>query len=223
MKTLNRWGPGPMTLLAGLLMTAIPATAQEEGFVPLFDGKTLGGWMGATKEYIAQDGLLVCPAEAKTNLYTTQEYRDFVFRFDFRLTPGANNGLAIRCPPTGQAHVVGMELQIIDDSAEKYQALKPWQYHGSIYGVVPAQRGHQKPVGQWNQQEVTCRGRRVTVVLNGTTIVDADLDEAAKAPADGKPHAGLARPQGHIGFLSHGSRVEFRNLRIKPLADQPAG
>ena len=109
-------------------------------------------------------------------------------------------------------------MQILDDSSSKYADLKPYQYHGSIYGVVPAKRGHLKPVGQWNQQEVICQGSQVTVKLNGTTIVDADINEAAEnGTLDGRPHPGLKRTSGHIGFLGHGSRVAFRNLRIKPL------
>jgi hypothetical protein len=96
--------------------------------------------------------------------------------------------------------------------------LRPYQYHGSIYGVVPALRGYQRPTGEWNYQEVTVRGRRVTVILNGTVIVDADLDEAvASGTMDGRDHPGLKREQGHIGFLGHGSRVEFRSIWLKEL------
>ena len=192
------------------------APAAEEGFESLFDGKTLKGWVGATKGYAAEDGKLVCPKKGGGNLYTAKQYGDFVLRFDFKLEPGANNGLGIRAPLKGNPAYVGMELQILDNTAERWSKLKPYQYHGSIYGVVPAKRGHLKPVGQWNSQEVTCVGRRVKVVLNGVTIVDADLDKAAEAGApDGRPHPGLKRARGHIGFLGHGSRVEFRNIRIK--------
>ena len=134
------------------------------------------------------------------------------------LTPGANNGLGIRCPLKGPAHYDGIELQIIDNTAPKYKNLKPWQYHGSVYGVVSAKRGHLKPVGQWNSQEIICQGRRVKVILNGATIVDADLEKAsAPKTLDGNPHAGLKRTKGHVGFLGHGDRVEFRNIRIKVL------
>ena len=120
----------------------------------------------------------------------------------------------------GDVAYVGMELQIIDDTADVYANLQPYQYHGSVYGVVPAERGHLKPVGEWNQQEVTCEGRHVKVVLNGATIVDADLDEAAEGGTmDHKEHPGLKRETGHIGFLGHGARVEFREISIKPLDD----
>jgi len=128
-------------------------------------------------------------------------------------------GIGLRAPLSGDAAYVGMECQVLDDSGSQYQKLHPYQYHGSIYGVVPAKRGHLKPVGQWNQEEITCQGRRVKVVLNGATIVDADLDQAAPegGTMDGKQHPGLQRTTGHIGLLGHDSVVEFRNLRIKRL------
>jgi len=190
---------------------------RREGFVPLFNGKNLDGWMGDTQGYAAEDGVIVVhPDRGSGNLYTEEQYADFILRFEFRLTPGANNGLGIRTPPEGDAAYVGMELQILDNDSPKYRDLKPYQYHGSIYGVVAAKRGYQKPVGEWNHQEVRAIGPRVTVILNGEVIVDADIREAsASGTMDGREHPGLQRDRGHIGFLGHGSRVEFRNLWIK--------
>jgi hypothetical protein len=189
---------------------------DAEGFVALFNGKDLQGWMGDTKGYVAENGTLICKPGGR--VLTAKEYSDFVLRFEFKLTPGSNNGLAIRAPLIGHTSYAGMELQILDDTAERYKNLKPYQYHGSIYGVVASKRGHQKPVGEWNFQEVIAKGRQITVKLNGVTIVDADLDEASTPKtADGRAHPGLKRTKGHIGFLGHGSRVEFRNIRIKEL------
>lgn len=190
----------------------------EEGFVSLFNGRDFTGWIGATGNYIAEDGKIVCPADGGGNLYTEKEYSDFILRFEFRLSPGANNGLGIRAPLQGDAAYVGMELQILDDTADKYKNLQPYQYHGSIYGVVPAKRGYLKTVGSWNYEEVIVKGKHVTVKLNDVTIVDADIDKASTPKTiDGKDHPGLKRETGHIGFLGHGSLVEFRNIRIKEL------
>jgi hypothetical protein len=166
-----------------------------------------------------EDGALVCIPEKGGNLFTDAEYANFVLRFEFKMEPGANNGLGIRAP-TDQGDVAysGMELQILDDGHETYKDIRPYQAHGSVYGVVPAKRGHLKPAGEWNEQEVTCDGRKIKVVLNGHTIVDADLDEASKnGTIDGNDHPGVKRDKGHIGFLGHGHRVEFRNLRVKEL------
>lgn len=198
-----------------VLLIPILGAAQGEEFVPLFNGKDLTGWVGDRDGYAVENGELICKPGG--NLYTEKEYGDFIFRFEFQLTPGGNNGLAVRAPIGGGAYN-GMELQILDDPADEYKDLQPYQYHGSIYGIVPAKRGALKPTGEWNQQEVIAKGRRITVILNGETIVDADLDEATKdGPMDQKEHKGLDREKGHLGFLGHGTIVKFRNIEIKEL------
>ena len=202
-------------------LTASTAAGQQESdesFKSLFDGKSLAGWHGDTEGYVVENGAIVCVPEKGGFLYTDQEYGDFVLRFEFKLTPGANNGLGIRTPPDANPAYAGMELQILDDTAAKYKDLQPWQYHGSVYGVVPAKRGHLKPVGEWNSQEVRLDGKQITVVLNGETIVDADLKKASSPrTVDGKEHPGLERENGYLALCGHGSRVEFRNFRIKEL------
>jgi len=197
-----------------------PASAgSETGFVPLFDGKSLDGWQGAVAGYDVVDGEIRCRKGAGGNLLTKNEYGDFVLRFDFRLTPGANNGLGIRAPDAGDVAFSGIELQVLDDGHPKYEKIQPWQVHGSIYGVVAASRGALKPTGEWNTQEVTAKGTRITVNLNGKTIVDADVAEFrdGKATPDDKPHPGLSRTTGRIGFLGHGDEVHYRNIRLRPL------
>lgn len=215
----------PIILLTCFTFFAVAPTAQaetpkpesEEGFVSLFNGSDLSGWIGDTKGYQIEEGAIVCKPGG--NLYTKKEYSDFVFRFEFMLTPGANNGLGIRTPNKGDAAYVGMELQILDDSAGIYKNLKPWQFHGSIYGLVAPKRGHQKPVGEWNVQEVTADGSKIKVVLNGETIVDADLAKIEQTDDihSLEKHPGIKNEKGHIGFLGHGSVVKFRNIRIKEL------
>jgi hypothetical protein len=199
---------------------AVSATAAEPGFVSLFDGKTLAGWQIVGQKgsgYVVENGVLVCPADGGGNLFTTKEYANFILRFEFRLFEGSNNGIGIRAPLEGDAAFAGMEIQILDDGAPRYQGkLKPAQYHGSIYDVVPAKQGFKKPTGEWNSEEITAKGRLITVVLNGTTIVDANLD-SVRDPAVLAKHPGLARSSGHIGLLGHGTRVEFRNFRIQEL------
>jgi hypothetical protein len=197
---------------------------DDKGVVSLFDGKTLKGWIDSDKKepkgYAIENGVLVCLKSGGGNLYTEKEYADFVFRFEFKLETNANNGVGLRAPLKGDAAYVGMESQILDDSGPAYKdKLQPYQYHGSIYGVAAAKTGYLKPVGEWNSEEITCHGRHVKVVLNGETIVDVDLDKAAPdgKTIDGKNHPGLKRDRGHIGFLGHGARIEFRNLRIKEI------
>lgn len=193
---------------------------REEGFVTLFNGRNLDGWMGDTLSYVAEEGMIVIRPGSGSggNLYTRKEYSDFVFRFEFMLTPGANNGLGVRTPPEGDAAYAGMEIQILDNTASIYAELEPWQYHGSVYGVIAARRGFLRPLGEWNYEEVTLQGTRVKVVLNGTVIVDGDIGEASReGTIDGKEHPGLMNRSGHIAFLGHGSLVKFKNIRIKEL------
>lgn len=209
------------TLVVFLGLFAIAADSDESKFVSLFDGKSLAGWTGAVDSYRVEEGLLTCVVGSAGNLLTEKEYADFVLRFEFRLTAGANNGLGIRCPKVAQGnlHLEGTELQILDNTAEKYKELKPYQYHGSVYGIVPAKREFLKPLGEWNVQEVSVIGRHVKVVLNGTTIVDADLDAASTPKTmDGQEHPGLKRTRGHLGLLGHGDRVDFRKIRIHDLS-----
>ena len=190
----------------------------ESGFTSVFNGQDLAGWIGDVEGYGVEDEALVCLKEGGGNLYIDKEYSDFVLRFDFKLEAGGNNGLGIRAEQGKDAAYYGMELQILDNTADDYAALQPWQYHGSIYGVVPAERGHLKPIGEWNSQEVVAEGSRIKVILNEVVIVDADIQEAAAdGTVDEKEHPGLFNESGYVGFLGHGHRVEFRNIRIKEL------
>jgi len=211
-----------LLVAAGVAMAGEAAKPDAEGFVPLFNGKDLTGWVGSVKGYVVEDGAIVCKPRGGGNLYTEKEYGDFHLKLEIKLTLGANNGLGIRAPLRGNPAYVGMELQVLDDSAPKWAKLQPYQYHGSIYGVVACKRGHQKPLGEWNAQEVIAKGTKIQVILNGTTIIDTDLQpfiDGKDTPDHGgiKRHPGLRRAAGHIGFLGHGSRVEFRNIRIKEL------
>jgi len=196
---------------------------NSNGFKLLFNGKDLTGWTDKDgnehKGYIVKDGTIVVePKLGGGNLYTADEYGDFIMRFEFKLTPGANNGLGIRSPRGVNAAYNGMELQILDNTEDKYKDLQDYQYHGSIYGVVPAKRGYLKPVGDWNYQEVIARGKQITVKLNGTTIVDADIEKASTPKTmDGNEHPGLKRDKGFIAFCGHGDKLAFRSLRIKTL------
>jgi len=209
------WVAGLIVLLSHSVFSA-----EETGFRRLFDGKSLDGWLLSGKEgrgYIVENALLVCPADGGGNLFTVNQYSNFVFRFEFRLERNSNSGVGIRAPLQGDAAYVGMEIQILDDEGPEYKGkLRPAQYHGSIYDVIPAKQGFLKKTGEWNQEEITADGRKITIRLNGTAIVDANLD-SVKDPEVLQKHSGLARNRGHIGFLGHDTRVEFRNIRLKEL------
>lgn len=205
-----------------LMLACLAATAwgAEPGFVSLFDGKTLDGWQlvnGRGPGYVVENGTIVCPKEGGGNLYTGKQYSNFVFRFEFKMEPGGNNGVGIRAPLTGDAAYAGMEIQILDHDHANYKGkIKPTQRHGSVYDVFPAMGEALKPAGEWNVEEIRVDGSKITVTLNGKVISDADLSTVTD-PAVLKKHPGLLRKTGYVGFLGHGTRVEFRNLRVKEL------
>ncbi|HXG10768.1 MAG TPA: DUF1080 domain-containing protein [Gemmataceae bacterium] len=187
------------------------------GFVDIFNGKDFTGWTGAIDSYEIQDGAMVCKPKRGGNIYTKEEYDDFVVRLEYKLPPGGNNGLAIRYPGNGQPSYEAMcEIQILDDDAPKYAKLDPRQYNGSAYGMVPAHRGYLRPAGEWNFMEVTVRGPTIQVELNGTRILDADLSQVTEFK-DNRPHPGKDRTSGHFGFAGHNDPVAFRNIQIKRL------
>ncbi len=214
---LNRGMQLPILVL---LAAAGLAGAAQNGFVSLFDGESLKGWKlagGKGPGYVPKNGIIECPADGGGNLFTEKEYGNFVFRFEYRLSPGGNNGVGIRAPFGGDAAYQGMEIQILDDQHEKYKGrIKPEQHTGSIYDVFPARTGYAKPTGEWNEEEITANGSHIQVKLNGVIIIDSDLQNVKEEKVLAK-HPGLRRTSGHVGFLGHGTLVEFRNVRIKEL------
>jgi len=162
-----------------------------EGFEPVFNGQDLTGWAGATDNYEVVDGAIRCKPGKGGTLHTTEEYGDYF-----------------------TANAIGALLnwgEYVEATSEHAR-----QYHGSVYGMVAAQRGYLRPTGEWNEQEVTVKGSRITVELNGSVILDADV-AGVKEFMGGKPHPGKDRTSGFFGFAGHGDAVEFRNVAIKRL------
>jgi predicted dehydrogenase len=195
----------------------------EPGFEPVFNGRDLAGWRGDRDSYEVIDGAIVCKVGRGGTLFTDREYGDFVAQLEFKLPPAGNNGLAIRYSGTGQPSLDGVEIQVLDSEHEKYATLDRRQYHGSVYGLAAATRGYLRPTGEWNFQEVTVRGSRYRVELNGFTILDVDLDTVNESK-DGPVPPGAARRRGHFGFCGHHDPVAFRRIMIRELpAGRPGG
>ena len=187
-------------------------------FVSLFNGKDFTGWGGAGKPeqsgYVVKEGGIIESTKKCRFLITEKEYSNYVFEFEFKLTAGANNGLGIHYPGKGDPAYTGMEIQILDNTHPKYAKLKDYQFHGGLYTLVAAKKGHLKPVGEWNKEIVTVNGPNVKVELNGVVIMEANLDEVNKS----KPkHNGAKRRKGHLCFCGHGAIISLKNLRIKEL------
>lgn len=189
-------------------------TQQIEAFlkkhskaVPLIvikDGKgDFSNWKRFDAEVIDGDYVHV----PKTQPYTKREFTDFKLVFEFKMAPGANSGIFLRD--------LG-ELQMLENTAEKYNNLDPRQYHASAYGLAPAIRGFQKPVGEWNYQEVVVRGHTIVVYLNGTKILDTDLSKI-----DGDMHNKKYKPstklKGTLTLGGHAYGVYYRNMYVADL------
>lgn len=221
--------PDPNRVAAMKAIEVLETAAWSE----LFNGKDLAGWIGDTAGYEVVDGILVCKKGGK-ELATAKEYSDFALQFEFKLEESGNNGIGLRVPKGGHPSKDGMEIQILDHDGKAYRGeavmadgkkqtlswLKPWQYHGSIYGVYPAKIGYLKPVGEWNSQTIIAIEDHIMVIVNGAVIVDAFLDDIT--PVDGTPHPGMKNKSGHIMLAGHSDRVEFRNLKLADYSPSPA-
>lgn len=200
------------------LLLAAPLLAGDtpKGFQPLFNGKDLEGWKSTvkTKVWGADKGVIYCEGGGGGYLMTEKQYGDYELRLEYKMPKGGNSGVAIRAPFLGDPAYAGMEIQLIDDEGWPGK-LQKWQNTGGIYNVVPPKTIKNKAIGEWNQMTIIAKGRQITVINNGETLVDADLDGYVKEHA--KRHPGILRKDGHIGFQSYNKRVEFRNILLKQL------
>ena len=243
------------TSSASVCPKAYPESVNE-GFVSLFNGVDLEGWTGATGMYGVdpkEPGVLQCFPDRQVkgqpgNLITAKEYGNFILRFEFMMPENGNNGLGIRTPSADvDAAYHGMcELQLLDDGGSFYydknagkDKLAPYQYTGSIYGIIPSLRdntdkqvgwkqkdftgggSYVRRPGMWNFAEVKVIGSEIEYYLNGYLITKGDV---SKFKGDGdtpdkRKHPGLHNKRGHIGWLGHGHNVKWKNIRIKELPD----
>jgi hypothetical protein len=212
-------------LVCGAVLLAPSAlfAIEEEGFVALFDGKTLTGWTyfgGKPEAWQVADGDLVCLGKGGGWLGTEKSFADFVLRLEFRMTPGSNSGIYLRAPAdTSHISRTGMEIQLLDDTHPDFKDVKPWQLTGAIYHVAAPEPGHLKPTGEWNAIEISAIGPQVVVRLNGARVVDDRLDSHPDLAAE---HPGLMRKEGRIGLQNHNGKVEFRKIEVKTLEPGPA-
>jgi hypothetical protein len=228
-----------MVVLAALVVATVVQAQEkerEEGFVRLFpqDGVPQGwvvrAWNDvnqpapAAVKWVVKDGILHGGEPRGTWLLSEKLYGDFILKFDFKLGPTGNSGCALRAPLFGDPAFDGMELQMADFRYNP-QA-KDSELTGGIYRAIAPRQQVYKPT-EWNSYTVTLQGNHLTVVLNGTTIHDLNLEEQnqqVKRHDDTPAPPVKNRPRkGHIGFqeLSRGAEhVLIRNARLKVL-DKP--
>ena len=196
------------------------AGQNAEGFVELVNGKDLSGWVGAVDSYEVKDGAVVCKTGKGGDLLTKDDYENVIIRVEFKLPPAGNNGIALRTPLGGHSSSDGLELQVIDsdgyNAKHPNEPLKPYQEHGSLYHCVGAKQGYLRPVGEWNYQEIEVNGQKIKVTLNGTKILDVDIDSFDRSQIETVPK-GLDNRKGRVGFAGHSDPVAFRSFKVKKL------
>ena len=186
---------------------------SEPLFGSLFNGENLDGWqvIGNQESWGVEDGMLFTDGAGSGWISTESQYDDFIIELEYRVPEGGNSGLFLRAPHEGNPANEGLEIQILDDYAERYADLKPWQYTGSIYFEQAVSKRVTKPAGEWQSMKVRAEGPNIQVVLNGEQIINANLIQYL----DNAPnHPGLLKRSGYIGLQNHGDRVDFRNINI---------
>jgi Domain of Unknown Function (DUF1080) len=189
--------------------------AAPEGWIPLFNGKDLTGWKvlnGKMDVWGADADRHILYVEGKGGgwLMTEEQYGNFEAVLDFKMAKRGDSGVALRAPFMGSPASQGMEVQLLDD--ENYKGLRPAQYTGSIYDVIAPSERVSKSAGEWQNLHIIASGRRLIVELNGTKVIDANLDDYQD-----RARPGLLRASGLIGLQSNEGRIEFRNLFVRPL------
>lgn len=186
----------------------------ETGFENLI-AEGLDGWSTATGEaadgWVRRANEIVCTGAKGPWLRFHKTVEDFNLRLEYLLREGGNSGVYIRVPDDGAHHgaAAGIEVQILDDYSARYTALKPYQYSGSLYAIVPADpRSVIRPTGQWNSLEIDCRGDQYVVIQNGVEII--------RASGQSGPELLDRRLAGYIGLQNHSEEVRFRNIRLGP-------
>ncbi len=210
-------------LSSALLVLAFQVIFYRSGLCadqwkPLFNGKTLDGWheFSSKDKWEMKDGLLHCEGGGGGGLMTNNEFANFELELEYRTEPGGNSGVWVHVPPdlkdSQKPSYEGNEIQILDDDAKEYAKLRPEQYCGSLYDVLPAKRGATKPAGQWGKMTIVCDQERIRVTLNGQVILDGRFDHR---PEKYESHPGLKRTTGLIGLQNHTGPLDFRNIRIR--------
>ena len=216
------------TVCSILLSSQAVLRAADDGFVPLFPTDNLEGWKVSdwsdlrTPQKVEgtpwkiEKGVLY-GLNKRTWLASPQEYGDFVLKLESQITTGSNGGIGLRFPLAGDPAYTAMELQVVDHEVYYGGKSQPQQRTASIYDEIAPSKEVTKPPGQWNSWEITAKGSRIAIVLNGQKIIDADLSRETKARQEKGPALAERPLKGHIGFQNLNGTILFRNIMIKPL------
>ena len=203
---------GGLAVLAAVSLASGKAddAPNEEGFVPLFDGQSLDGWvvMGKPQGWKIVDGVIHSDgAQGGEWLRSEKEYGDFILKAEWRVSKNGNSGVFIRSTRAGRPWLTGYEVQISNEPRDDEHCT------GSLYGYAAVNPRPDESYDQWHTFEIHCVGPRIRVLSDGKQCVE--FDQSTNEKTKDKPR------RGYIGLQdSHspeGHSIEYRNIRIKPL------
>ena len=218
--------------LLALLLAAQPSHAEDDGWIDLLAGDTLDAWRGFKKDHVPEawsleDGVLTLNGSGG-DLITREKFRDFDFRFEWRISPGGNSGVMYRVSEDQETpYMTGPEYQVLDDKRHNSDLST---MSGSIYGLYARDRGAPRKPGEWNKGRIVINHGRLEHWLNGAKVAEAQIgsDDWNQRVANSKFDAWKQfgrNAEGHLDLQDHGNVVSYRNLRVRRLneADSVSG
>lgn len=216
----------------------LTAKEKKEGWQLLFDGKSMNQWRRPNSDsfpstgWVMENGVLFISGGGQTggDIITKEQFDDFEFTTDFKLTEGANSGIKysvhIFNPPVrGLGAVLGPEYQLLDD--ERHPDAKAGRDGnrklGSLYDMLPSKTGDVlHPIGEWNTARIVSKGNHVEHWLNGVKVLEydktSDAYKKAFALSKFKDLTGYGdSANGHLLLQDHGNKVFFKNIKIRKL------
>ena len=226
----------PLALYAELDKNApvntLSVKEKEKGWQLLFDGKKADGWHGYNMKgfpevWTIEDGaftMVTIGGKESLDILTNEVYRNFAFSVDYKMTKAANSGVIFQIvedPKYKYPYETGPEFQIIDHKNWP-DKLEDWQINGANYAMYPPMAKPYKPVGEWNHLFLVVDGNFVTQMLNDVVVVKYEKNSEGwkKLRNSGKwaafPDWGKY-DEGHISLQNHGTKVWFRNIKLKKI------
>lgn len=196
---------------------------KKDGFVLLFNGTDLKGWHRNQEGYggwKVENGAMCLAKGGSGNLYTDEQYDNFVLKIDFKMGRHCNSGVFLRVGDPKNEVQTGIEVQVLDDSGTK-----PNRHScGALYDLVAPSQNVTKPAGEWNSYVITCNKNIITVKENGVKVSEINVDEWDKPGRrpDGTKHKFKKAikdfpRKGYIGLQDHGGKICYKNIKLKVL------
>ncbi|MEI7587891.1 MAG: DUF1080 domain-containing protein [Chitinophagia bacterium] len=218
-------------LLFSLVAISMQLLAQKKstsnkGWENLF-GQNLAG--AIYNPAIWKDSSGVLTASKDECIWSKNEYDDFILDLDFQNADGTNSGVIVHATEVVEWIPHSVEIQIADDYSKEWSKADPTWQCAAIFGHKAATNKSLKEPGEWNHYTITCKGKMITIVLNGTKVNECNMDDytSSKTNPDGtKIPSWLSTPMsalplhGHVGLQGKhaGAPIYFKNVKIKALS-----